>query len=117
MARYWVIGGEYRDTGFDEPIGKEQKFGPFDSFESAEAKWSQMAWQTVDDANIRYRIERMEEYWVVGGEYTDTTFTALKGAEERFGPYATFEAAQTEWQKRAWMEVDNCNIRYRISED
>jgi hypothetical protein len=116
MAMYWVIGGEYRDTGFDELIGKEKKYGPFESFEAAEAKWNQVAWQSVDDANSRYRIERMEEYWVIGGEYTDTSFTELKGEEQRFGPYATFEAAEVEWQKRAWQEVDDCHMRYRIVE-
>ena len=36
MAKYWVIGGTYQDTGFDKPIGEETEVGPFGSFEDAE---------------------------------------------------------------------------------
>tara|TARA_R110000824_G_C15051390_1_gene661473 strand:- start:171 stop:623 length:453 start_codon:yes stop_codon:yes gene_type:complete len=118
MAKYWVIGGTYQDTGFDKPIGEETKVGPFGSFEDAEKQWSKMAWQSVDDANSRYRIERSDEYWVVGGEYETTEFeTPVGGEEERHGPYKTFEDAEKAWSKLAWQHVDNCNCRYRVVED
>ena len=60
----------------------------------------------------------MRQFWVIGGEYTDTHFTEILGggAEERIGPFAAMEAAQAEWQKRSWPHVDNCNVRYRIVE-
>tara|TARA_E500000318_G_scaffold99772_1_gene102022 strand:+ start:278 stop:649 length:372 start_codon:yes stop_codon:yes gene_type:complete len=117
MAKYWVIGGTYQDTGFDAPVGEETKIGPFGSFEDAEKHWSKMAWQSVDDANSRYRVERLEEYWVVGGEYETTEFeTPVGGEEERHGPFATFEDAEKAWSKLAWQYVDNCNCRYRVVE-
>jgi|TARA_R100001224_G_scaffold63007_1_gene37704 hypothetical protein len=117
MAKYWVIGGTYQDTGFDKPIGEETKVGPFGSFEDAEKEWSKMAWQSVDDANSRYRIERLEEYWVVGGEYETTDFEKpVGGEEERHGPFATFKDAEKAWSKLAWQHVDNCNCRYRVVE-
>ncbi len=139
MAKYWVIGGTYQDTGFDQPIGEETKVGPFGSFEDAEREWSKMAWQSVDDANSRYRIERLEEYrvvggeyestdveepverleeyWVVGGEYESTDFEKpVGGSEERHGPFATFGDAEKAWSKLAWQHVDDCNFRYRVVE-
>lgn len=61
MQRYWVIGGEYRDTSFKSPAtGREQWIGPFDSFEQAKKEWARLAWATVDDATTRYRIEAMD---------------------------------------------------------
>jgi len=58
MARYWVVGGEYRDTSFSEMAqGKsEERHGPFQSYEEAHRKWAERAWATVDDANSRFRI-------------------------------------------------------------
>jgi len=58
----------------------------------------------------------MHQYWVVGGEYTDTGFAALvpgKG-EEWIGPFGDYAKAKAEWQKRSWQKVDNCFVRYRI---
>ena len=57
---YWVVGGRYRDSRFAtpaEPAG-ERWIGPFDSYEAAKDEWGRLAWQTVDDALTRYRIER-----------------------------------------------------------
>ena len=61
----------------------------------------------------------MTHYWVVGGEYADTTFerTAAGGPEERIGPFESYEAAKAVWQARAWATVDNARARYRIEED
>ncbi|RCK52353.1 hypothetical protein TH25_07590 [Thalassospira profundimaris] len=117
MANYWVIGGTYQDTGFEKPIGDETRVGPFGTFEDAEKEWSKLAWQSVDDANSRYRIERLDEYWVVGGEYEDTSFEKpVGGSEERHGPFTSFEQAEKEWSKLAWQHVDDCNYRYRVVE-
>jgi hypothetical protein len=58
-ARFWVVGGGYRDTGFTEPAeGGEQWYGPFDSYAAAKAEWGRRAWATVDDALARFRIEK-----------------------------------------------------------
>jgi len=57
----------------------------------------------------------MAQYWVVGGEYTDTKFKEFTGPEEQWiGPFGDYEVAKQEWAKRAWHTVDECNTRYRI---
>ncbi len=57
---FWVIGGEYADTGFTRPAPgtTEQRYGPFASYEEAKAEWARRAWASVDDAQTRFRIER-----------------------------------------------------------
>ena len=56
---FWVIGGAYADTGFQRVAGAaEERFGPYTSYAEAFKLWSRLAWQTVDDAHTRYRIEK-----------------------------------------------------------
>lgn len=54
-------------------------------------------------------------YFVVGGEYTDTTFQALggDGTEQSFGPFSEREAIDT-WRSLTGKTVDNALIRYFI---
>jgi hypothetical protein len=120
---FWVVGGEYTDTRFAEIVGggKETRLGPFATYENAKAEWARRAWSSVDDAHQRWRIEEEGEesgaqYWVVGGEYSDTRFTTpASGTEElRIGPFATYEAAKAEWARRAWSTVDDAHARFRI---
>lgn len=61
----------------------------------------------------------MAKFWVIGGEYTDTSFTLIVGgdAEEKVGPFPTYEAAKAEWSKKAWENVDDAHTRYRIYEE
>jgi len=56
------------------------------------------------------------QYWVIGGEYKDTTFRELipGKAEERLGPFPSYEAAHKVWATRAWATVDNALMRFRI---
>lgn len=121
MKRYWVVGGIYADTGFDRIAegGKEERIGPFGDYAAAKAAWQKRAWETVDNANARFRIE--EEggepcYWVVGGPYCDTHFNepAAGGGEEWYGPFEDYAAAKMEWSRRAWSTVDDAMCRYRI---
>ena len=58
----------------------------------------------------------MAQFWVVGGEYTDTRFkeTLGQGDEKWIGPFGDYELARQEWAKRAWHTVDECYTRYRI---
>ena len=60
-----------------------------------------------------------KRYWVVGGDYADTSFTAIKGGggEERLGPFATYAEARAAWQERAWASVDRATARYRIESE
>lgn len=58
-------------------------------------------------------------YWVVGGHYRSTDFKefAPGTAEQRFGPFESYDDALAEWQLRAWQSVDNCHARFRIVEE
>lgn len=58
-TEYWVVGGRYSDTGFTRSAGgAEERIGPFNSEREALDVWRRKAWETVDDALARYRIER-----------------------------------------------------------
>ncbi len=56
---YWVMGGTYAGGGFDKFEGAPERYGPYTNYEAAKSKWSELAWQTVDDATARYRIETL----------------------------------------------------------
>ena len=59
MPQFWVVGGEYTDTRFRDAIGgAEDWIGPFPNYEAARKRWAELAWSTVDDCNVRYRIEK-----------------------------------------------------------
>ncbi|MGB8274434.1 MAG: DUF4170 domain-containing protein [Alphaproteobacteria bacterium] len=125
MKRFWVVGGEYTDTSFTHIAGgKEHRHGPFATYDEAQADWSKLAWQTVDNCNVRYRIEEEDtggpgvrlRYWVVGGHYTDNSYCKVVGGgrEDCFGPFGSHDEAKAEWSKRSWQSVDDCHARYRI---
>ncbi|GIL00008.1 MAG: hypothetical protein BroJett029_42160 [Alphaproteobacteria bacterium] len=122
MTRYWVVGGEYADTSFTRIAGggAEDRIGPFRSYDEAKAAWQERAWQTVDSAHHRYRIEEENggtetHYWVVGGIYKDTRFAEpAEGGEQWYGPFDSYDDAKAEWQRRAWSSVDDALSRYRI---
>lgn len=61
----------------------------------------------------------MASFWVIGGEYADTSFKTLApGArEERHGPFATYGEAHDVWQVRARATIDDALIRFRIIEE
>jgi hypothetical protein len=58
----------------------------------------------------------MSNYWVVGGEFTDTSFKKMVpgAAEERLGPFRTYREAYQAWQARARATIDDACVRYRI---
>ena len=61
MRRFWVVGGEYTDGRLHDLVaGSEQWIGPFDDYDSAKQEWAKHAWQTVDQASVRYRIEGID---------------------------------------------------------
>jgi hypothetical protein len=55
-------------------------------------------------------------YWVVGGDYTDTSFRELSpGArEERLGPFGDYAEAHKVWSARSRASIDFATVRYRI---
>lgn len=61
----------------------------------------------------------MQQFWVVGGKYKDTTFEEIAPGQEqeKLGPFKSYEEAEKTWASKAWSSVDDCYIRYEISED
>jgi hypothetical protein len=58
MARFWVVGGEYADASFERLAtgAREERHGPFMSYDEAYATWQARARATIDDALVRFRI-------------------------------------------------------------
>lgn len=58
------------------------------------------------------------QFYVVGGEYADTSFTTLAEgrSEERHGPFGEQEAHDF-WRGITGKTVDNAMVRYRIRPD
>lgn len=119
-ARFWVVGGTYTDTSFTTLEGgkAETRLGPFDDYDQARAVWRAKAMESVDDAHARFSIEteHPEQFWVIGGHYTNTDFHVLAdgGQEHRYGPFKSYEAAQAEWKARSMAAIDDAYARYRI---
>jgi hypothetical protein len=58
-ACFWVIGGEYTDTQFEQIVdGTGQVFGPFDSYDKAKAVWERQSVATRCQALMRFAIAR-----------------------------------------------------------
>lgn len=55
------------------------------------------------------------KFYVVGGEYADTSFAEIANGqeEERYGPYTESEA-RVVWRALTGKTVDNALVRYRI---
>lgn len=61
MQQFWVVGGEYSDTHFQEAVGgHEEWYGPFADYEGARREWSRRANDRDEEAAVRYRIERFD---------------------------------------------------------
>jgi hypothetical protein len=57
QKKYWVVGAEYTDTGFNQPIdGTQQLIGPFETYASARATWQERAQATRGFAHVRFTI-------------------------------------------------------------
>ncbi len=119
--QYYVVGGEYADTTFTQiaPGHVEERFGPFAEREAHEC-WRALTGKTVDNAMVRYFIRRADEaetdgWYVVGGEYADTSFTRIAEGHrfETYGPFSRKEALNT-WRALTGKTVDNAMVRYDL---
>ncbi len=55
--QFWVIGGEYADTSFQQVVnGGAQALGPFRSYDEALEAWRAVALETRPYAHMRYTI-------------------------------------------------------------
>ena len=122
--KFYVVGGEFADTNFSvlAPGTSLERYGPFTERE-AKIRWRELTGKTVDNAMVRYFLKASEQsnkkiYWVVGGEYADTTFTSLvRGKElEVFGPFEKWEALGF-WRGLTSKTVDDALVRYDIREN
>ncbi len=125
--RFYVIGGEYADTSFREPYPgtKLETFGPFATEREAKVRWRELTGQSIDNAMVRYFIsadeaggETKNTYWVVGGEYADSSFTRLASGKELevYGPFGQSEALGF-WRALASKSIDDALMRYDIREN
>ena len=60
-----------------------------------------------------------QHFWVVGGEYADTSFTEIVsgGTEHRLGPFDAYDEAKAVWRAKAMETIDDAHVRYRIEEE
>jgi len=127
--KYYVVGGEYADTSFTVPAdGSELEVkGPFNERE-AKVCWRELTGKTVDNAMVRYFLKSEEEigakpkaknFWVVGGEYANTSFTTLAAGKELevYGPFEQWESALGFWRGLTSKSVDDAMMRYDIREN
>ena len=57
-------------------------------------------------------------FWVVGGEYTDTSFNELvSGSERVMGPYTNRDAALVAWRRVAEETRGDCYARFTVAEE
>ena len=61
-------------------------------------------------------FEDMTSYWVIGGEYEDTSFQRMVAnkPKERHGPFATYGEAMAAWRTKAMATVDNACTRFHV---
>ena len=125
--RFYVVGGEYADTSFREPYPgtKLETYGPFATEREAKVRWRELTGQSIDNAMVRYFIssdeqvgEKKNSYWVVGGEYADSSFTRLAPGKELevYGPFEQGEALGF-WRALASKSIDDALMRYDIREN
>ncbi|MDA0704360.1 MAG: DUF4170 domain-containing protein [Proteobacteria bacterium] len=61
----------------------------------------------------------MAQFWVVGGEFTDTSFKKMAGDGEprRYGPFDSHAEALAVWRAKSMETVDLPLFKYSIHED
>lgn len=61
--QFWVIGGIYKSTRFEEIADghEKERYGPFDTEEQAIKVWREKSWEHVDNAFAQYRVEQIDD--------------------------------------------------------
>jgi hypothetical protein len=58
----------------------------------------------------------IRQYWVIGGEYRDTSFRELtKPPAEAVGPFTDYDRALTVWRERSLATLPQAHVRYTIT--
>ena len=56
-----------------------------------------------------------QRYWVIGGNYRDLEFSALRdGSETILGPFEREEDARSEWKRVSFEHKSNATARFLI---
>jgi hypothetical protein len=55
-------------------------------------------------------------YFVIGGEYADTSFSRLVRPEPVLGPFDSYEEARKRWREHAFATIDYPLMRFQIVE-
>ena len=56
-------------------------------------------------------------FYVIGGEFTDTSFeSVLTRSNQIHGPFKTHAEALTKWRSLSFQETGNAQVRYEIAE-
>jgi hypothetical protein len=56
-TRFWVVGGKYTDTGFNELVsGSERVMGPYPNRDTALVAWRRVAEETRADCCARFAV-------------------------------------------------------------
>jgi len=57
----------------------------------------------------------IQEYWVVGGRYRDSSFADLEeGTGELVGPFPSYRAALASWRERTAATRSQATMRYTV---
>ena len=53
---YFVVGGLYKNTSFNEFVddSKKERYGPFESYEDAKKYWEKISWENVDTVSYTH---------------------------------------------------------------
>jgi Domain of unknown function (DUF4170) len=58
----------------------------------------------------------MKQYWVIGGEFRDTSFRELVTTmPEAAGPFEGYEQALSEWRRKTEATRRHATVRYTIA--
>jgi len=69
--------------------------------------------QRPDRREIR-QASSPRQFWVVGGEFSDTDFNTLAGPAEAHGPFADYDEAFKQWETRSMATKRHAHVRYTI---
>jgi hypothetical protein len=57
-----------------------------------------------------------QQFWVVGGEFRDTSFSEIVDGEvEAFGPFPSYDTALQLWKERSQATRPLAHVRYTIA--
>lgn len=60
-SMYYVIGGRFKDTHFQDLISRPEEYGPFESYEEAFEEWRARMFAQIDDSHFRLFVTQHPE--------------------------------------------------------